>query len=214
MPSSGYIPDQSTVPSYTPHQTQPSLFQSSAEVPRFVVPYRFWEDEAKTILMAYDTKSLQRVIRYRLFPDENLPRKTLRNRNANTVETFLVGLIAPQEAPLVAELSHIQKVEEIIRRSRIIPHSYVPWTWFPSPETSDPQAIAAAIDAESHLQFARIPFEEWVRYSLGYRVISVEWFLQQHTNLSFHLLNHLQGFTYDIQTYLAVEKVSELIQPL
>lgn len=194
---------------YVPNQAYTLLFQSSAEVPPFVTPYRYWEDEAKTVLMAYDVQALQRVIRYKLFRNESLPRRVLQNRNAGIVQTIALALAAPQEAALVAELSHNQKVEEIIRRSRMTNLSYIPWSWFPlmRGHGSDPEDIAEAIDSESHLQFSRIPFEEWVRYALGYRVISVEWFLQQHTNLYIHLLNHLNAFPDDASVYMAVEKV-------
>lgn len=160
--------------------------------------------------MAYDVQALQRVIRYRLFRDENLPRRLLRSRNAGTVEEFLYNLVAPQEVPSLAEFSHGQKVEEIIRRARVFFPSLIPWSWFPRRDAnSDHQAIAAAIDSESHLQFSRISFEEWVRYSLGYQVISVEWFLQQHTNLFLHLLSYLNGNPDEIGVYVEVEKVVE-----
>jgi hypothetical protein len=208
---SGYFPSSAQVQpvgaTYASPQTHTSLFQSSAEVPRFAIPYRYWEDGAISILIAYDVQDIQRVIRYRLFRDENIPRRTLRDREPGMIMRFLSELSTPQEAPLIAELSHNQKVEEIIRRSRMLTLSFIPWSWFPTQGNCDPQAIAAAIEAESHLQFSRVPFEEWVRYSLGYRVISVEWFLQQHTNLYLHLLNHLQGFANEIQIYLEVEKV-------
>ena len=203
----GYDQAQPTDLSYMPHQTDLCLFQSSAEVPQFDIPYRYWEDEAKTLLLAYDSQALQRVIRYRLFRDGNLPRRALRRRGASTIEKFLLDLVTPQEVALVAQLSHNQRVEEIIRRSEMINLSFIPWSWFPPHGRCDPEAIAAAIDAESHRQFSCIPFEEWVRYSLGYEVISVKWFLQQHTNFFLHLLNHLQGFVNDIQVYLEVEKV-------
>ena len=195
---------------YVPNEAYTSLFQASAEVPPFVPPYRYWEDEAETVLMAYDVQSLQRVIRYNLFRSENMPRCVLQQRNAGMVDTFALELATPREAAFIAELSHNQKVEEIIRRSRMGNLSYIPWTWFPPPNghRMDPKAIAVAIDAESHLQFTRVPFEEWVRYSLGYRVVPVEWFLQQHTNLYIHLLNHLNGSPDEIPIYIEVEKVS------
>ena len=195
---------------YLPNDAYTALFQASAEVPPFVISYRYWEDEAKTTLMSYDVQSLRRVIRYNLFRNENMPRSILQSRTAGIVQDFALGLATPREAGFIAELSHNQKVEEIIRRSRLGNLSYIPWTWFPPPNSHkmDPKSIAAAIDAESHLQFSRVPFEEWVRYSLGYRVVPVEWFLQQHTNLYIHLLNHLSGFPDEIQIYIEVEKVS------
>lgn len=85
----------------------------------------------------------------------------------------------------------------------------LPWAWLPSQQDSDsdPKAIAIAIDAESYLQFSRVAFKEWVRYSIGYPTTSVEQFLQQHTNLFIHLLTYLRGFPDEIEKYIKVEKV-------
>lgn len=189
--------------------TYPSLFRPSAERPRFFISYKWWEDEATTVLWAFDAGEIQRVIRYGLFPDENLPRTALQSRNESTVDSFLLTLVQPQERPFIANLSHVQKVEEILRRSRGTSPALVSWSWFPSvmSRDQDPEAIAKAIDAESRLHFIRIPFEEWVRYSLGYQAASVEWFLQQHTAFHIHLLNYLDAFPEEIKRYAEVEKV-------
>lgn len=194
---------------FLPHQPYVSLFESSAEVPRFVSSYRYWEDEAKIILGGYDVQAIQRLIRYRLFDDQNLPRMVLQNRNENIVMGFLLDLVAPQEEAFVKGFLQNQQVAEIIRRSRMASVPLLPWAWLPSwqDSDSDPEAIATAIDAESHLQFSRVAFEEWVRYSIGYRTTSVEWFLQQHTNLFIHLLTYLRGFPDEIEKYIKVEKV-------
>ncbi|KAF7586715.1 hypothetical protein BBP40_008413 [Aspergillus hancockii] len=177
----------------------PSLFQSSAEIPPFFVTYRWWEDEATTVLWAFDVEEIKRMIQYGLYRDENLPRSSLQNRNASTVDNFLLTLIQPHERAYIANLSHIQKVEEILRRCKTNSPSLVAWSWFPPHADHDQDAgtIADAIDAESHLHFTRISFEEVVRYSLGYPVASVEWFFQQHTAFYIHLLNHLRG-NYEI----------------
>ena len=161
--------------------------------------------------MAFDVKAIQRVIRYRLFHDENLPRNILRNRNENTVERFLLELVRPQEAEFAAKISQNEQVEEIIRRSScsLGGAPLRRWDWLPPWQDCDldSQAIAAAIDAESHLQLSRIPFEDWVRYSLGYPVMSVKWFLQQHTKLYNLLYTHLSEFRNHFGTYVEVEKV-------
>ncbi|THC89726.1 hypothetical protein EYZ11_010829 [Aspergillus tanneri] len=175
----------------------PSLFRSSAEVPSFFVSYRWWEDEATTVLWAFDVQEIQRVIRYGLFRDENLPRTALQSRNASTVDSFLLTLIDATERVFIANLSHIQKVEEILRRCT-------------KDRALDPSDIAEAIDAESHLHFTRISFEEMVRYSLGYHADSVEWFFQQHTALYIHLQNYLHAFPDEVERYLAVEKADLL----
>ncbi|KAA8645711.1 uncharacterized protein ATNIH1004_007130 [Aspergillus tanneri] len=186
----------------------PSLFRSSAEVPSFFVSYRWWEDEATTVLWAFDVQEIQRVIRYGLFRDENLPRTALQSRNASTVDSFLLTLIDATERVFIANLSHIQKVEEILRRCTVNSPPLVSWSWFPTQKDRalDPSDIAEAIDAESHLHFTRISFEEMVRYSLGYHADSVEWFFQQHTALYIHLQNYLHAFPDEVERYLAVEK--------
>ncbi|RMJ25214.1 hypothetical protein PHISP_03920 [Aspergillus sp. HF37] len=185
-----------------------SLFKPTAEVPQFVFEFKYWEGEATTILMAYDVREIQRVIRYRPFCDPNLPASILQTRDERIVERFLLALATPREAAFVAQLSQNEKVNEIIRRSRASA-TFVPWDWIPSLQCSelDSQAIATEINARSHHQFGRIPFEEWVRYSLGFRVIAVEWFLQQHTNLYNHLLNYLTASRDEIEKYVEVEKV-------
>lgn len=199
--------DGSSEPSL-PHQPCMSLFKPTAEIPQFDSPFRYWEGETKMILMAYDVKEIQRVIRYRLC-DPNLPANILQTRDERIVERFLLALAAPQEAASVAQLSQNDKVNEIIRRSKVASAPPVPWDWIPSLQSRelDSQAIATEMNARSHHQFGRIPFEEWVRYSLGFRVATVEWFLQQHTNLSNHLLNHLNASPDDIEKYVEVEKV-------
>lgn len=203
--------DGSTEP-FLPDQPYVSLFHSSIEVPQFDFHYPYWACEAKIILMGYDVKEIGRLIRYGLFYGD-LHRRVLRHRNKKTVKEFLLDLVPPQEAGLFVELSQDEQVEEIIRRSRVARIPLLPWAWLPSLQLrdSDPQAIAAAIDAESHVQFSRIPFEEWVRYSLGFRVISIEWFLQQHTNFYIHLLTYLSWFPDEIEKYIEVGKVCRKI---
>lgn len=207
-----YTPPQDTLgdSTFIPVQsTYSSLFQPSAERSRFSASYLWWEDEATTVLWAFDAQEIQRVIRYGLFPDENLPRTALQSRNESTVDNFLSTLVKPQERPFIANLSHVQKVEEILWRSKGTSPALASWSWFPSQLScgQDPRAIAASIGAESRLHFIRIPFEEWVRYSLGYEAGSVEWFLQQHTAFHIHLLDYLNAFPEEIEKYTEVEKV-------
>ncbi|EAW09278.1 uncharacterized protein ACLA_034810 [Aspergillus clavatus NRRL 1] len=207
--SPGYGVGEGTGATYMPEQSSyPSLFQSNAELPPFFVSYRWWEDEATTVLWAFDGQEIKRVIRYGLFRDPNLPRTSLQSRNATTVDSFLLSLLEPHERMYLANLSHIQKVEEILRRSKVNGPPLVPWSWFPSQKDRDrdPHALAEAIDTESHLQFKQIRFEELVRYSLSYPVASVEWFLQQHTAFYIHLLNYLHAFPEQIARYVEVEK--------
>lgn len=198
--SSQVVPDST--------QSYHSLFQSASEFPCFVVTYRWWEDEATTVLWAFNIPDMRQVIRYALFRDENFPRSSLLSRNADTIDAFLVALSDPREHQLLGNLSHLQRVEEILRRSRIPPFQPIPWSWFPSPgHSSDARAIAVAMDTESHFHFTQIAFEEIVRASLGYHAVSVEWFLLQHTALHVHLLDHLRTYPEEIPLYVEVEKV-------
>lgn len=185
------------------------IFQTAAEIPAFFVSYRWWEDEATTVFWAFDIQEISRIIRFGLFRDENFPRTSLRSRNADTIDTFLIALSEPHEYQLLDSLSHMQRVEEILRRSSIPPFEAVPWSWFPpqSSPTLDALEIAIAIENESHLHFSQIDFEEFVRAALGYNALFVDWFLQQHMALYLILLNHLQAHPEDIPLYSNVEKV-------
>ena len=186
---------------FLPNQHYVSLFKPSAEVPRFNFPNSYWEGEARLILMGYDIHEIQRLIRYGFFSD-NLPRDVLRSRNKGTVDGFF-EIVAPQ----IVELSQDKQVEEIIRRSKVASVPLLPWGWFPSLQDLPAKTIAEAIEAESHRQFTRIPFEEWVRYSLGYSVFSIECFLHQHTNLHKLLLDHLLDFPDEIEKYSKIEEI-------
>ncbi|KAJ5668270.1 Guanine-nucleotide dissociation stimulator CDC25 [Penicillium maclennaniae] len=186
-----------------------SLFHVGTEFPRFTVTYRWWEDEATTVLWAFKVPEIRQVIRYGLFRDENYARNSLLSRNADAIDAFLVALSEPHEHKVLANLSHMQRVEEILRRSSISPFQPIPWGWFPLPpgHSLDARTIAAAMEAESQFQFSRIAFEEIVRASLGYSAVSVEWFLLQHTHLYIHLLDHLQTYPEEIPLYIDVEKL-------
>ncbi|KAJ5565884.1 Guanine-nucleotide dissociation stimulator CDC25 [Penicillium sp. DV-2018c] len=184
------------------------IFQSDLEIPAFYMTYRWWEDEATTVFWAFEIQEITRVVQFGLFRDENLPRTSLRSRNADTIDAFLVSLSEPHEYELLANLSHMQRVEEIIRRSSIPPFQAIPWSWLPpqSSPTLDAEKIATEIEAESHFHFRQIAFEEIVRAALGYYAISVEWFLQQHTALYILLVDHLYANPEDIPLYTEVEK--------
>ncbi|PYI01841.1 hypothetical protein BO78DRAFT_400969 [Aspergillus sclerotiicarbonarius CBS 121057] len=186
----------------------PLLFRSETEIPPFFVQYRWWEDEAATVFWAFNPLEIQRVIRFGLYSNANLPRTILQNRDPLTIRTILVSLVSPNETAFVDSLSPLQKVEEILRRCRNIRPPLVSWSWFPTQRDRDmsPRAIAEAIDAESHLHFTRISFEGLVRYSLTFPEPSVEWFLQQHAALYIHLINYLQMFPEELPRYLEVEQ--------
>ncbi|KAL3489299.1 hypothetical protein BJX62DRAFT_239238 [Aspergillus germanicus] len=193
---------------YFGQPSYPSPFRSSDERPQLNVQYRWWEDEAPPMLWGFDIEEIRKVIRYGLFPDEQLPRMALQSRSEATVEKFLLTLALPQEGPHLVPLPHVQKVEEILYRCRAVTPPLIAWSWLPARNDSglDSLALANAIDTESHLLFARISFEELVRYALGYPALRVEWFLQQHTVFYAHLLNHFSAFPEERMRYLEVEE--------
>ncbi|KAJ6157531.1 hypothetical protein N7470_005123 [Penicillium chermesinum] len=190
-------------------QSYKSLFQAGLEVPRYVVnSYRWWEDEAMTVMWAFNVAEISLVIRFSLYQMGDLPREMLRRRNASAIDTFLHNLADPREQQLLSTLSHAQRVEEILRRSTVQAQDPVPWGWFPPlpGHGLEPKAIALAIETESHFHFKRIAFEELVRISLGYSAPSVEWFMSQHTAFYCYLKDHLKAYPDEFPLYMEVEK--------
>lgn len=193
------------------HLTYPLLFRAATEVPRFHVQYRWWEDEAKTVLWTFDIREISLVIRFSLLSDTNLPRTVLQSRNASTIDTFLSNFLQPFELALLPTYSHVHKVEEILRRCQgpgPLPFN-VSWSWFPAQarRESDPSVIVTEIEAESRLQFKEVPFEGWVRCALGYSAPEVDWFLLQHNVFYMMLSTYLQTYPGEINKYREVEKV-------
>jgi hypothetical protein len=216
MPTSTSVAlDSTAVPPPTgdgnTHLTFPLLFRAASEVPRFHVQYRWWEDEARTVLYTFDIREISLVIRFALLSDSNLPRTVLQSRNESTIDTFLSNFLQQYELALVPTYPHMQKVEEILRRSHgpgPLPFS-VSWSWFPAQarRESDPLAIATAIEAESRLQFKEVPFEGWVRCALGHAAPEVDWFLLQHDVFYMMLSSYLHTYPREIKKYREVEKV-------
>ncbi|KAL4805536.1 hypothetical protein BDV18DRAFT_21205 [Aspergillus unguis] len=184
-----------------------SLFRASEERPQLNNLRRWWESDINTILWSFDLEEIRRVIRYGLSPDENHCWLALQRRPPNTILDFLSALVKPQDRPYYARLPHEKKLEEIIHRCRLPTPPVMVWGWLPLRRDSglDPLVIAKAIDTESHVHFARITFEEMVRYSLGYSCNRVDWFLQQHSCLYAHLLDHLSAFPEEAARYAEVE---------
>lgn len=193
-------------------QSYKSLFQGGTEVPRFVVPYQWWEDDAMTIMWAFNAAEISLVIRFGLYRNRNFPREMLRQRNESAIDRFLLNLADPREQQLLSTLSHTQRVEEILRRSTVHHHDLVPWGWFPPlpGHGLDPKVIALAIEAESHYHFKRMTFEDIVRISLGYYAPSVEWFMAQHTAFYCYLKDHLKAYPDEFPLYVEVERVRVL----
>ncbi|PYH44925.1 uncharacterized protein BP01DRAFT_423822 [Aspergillus saccharolyticus JOP 1030-1] len=205
---STYSPSSTGMPVMSDPPVYPSIFRAEAEIATFYPKYRWWEDEAMTMLWAFDIQEIKRAIRFGLFRDENTPRTTFQNRNAAAIDDFLSELVGPQESLFIGNLSHVQKVEEILRRCRNEDPTLESWSWFPAQGKRSMTAIGIAddMDNESHVHFTRVPFEALVRYSLGYSAPLVDWFLQQHTALYIHLLHHLRAFPEEVSLYIQVEQ--------
>ncbi|CAG8241246.1 unnamed protein product [Penicillium salamii] len=188
--------------------SSPFVFRPNVAIPQFCVAYRWWEDEAINMLWAYDFNDLSQAIRFGLFHEESSPRSSLLSRNMQFINEFLLAASKPYEHCRLSELSHPQKVEEILLRSSIPQRPLLTWNWIPtiSGGLSDPRTIALEIEAESYFHFQQIAFEDIVRSALGYKAVSVEWFLQQHTSLYGILVNHLHKYPEELLLYLEVEK--------
>ncbi|OAX80015.1 hypothetical protein ACJ72_05659 [Emergomyces africanus] len=186
-----------------------SPFKVELEPPRFDVQWRWWEDEASFILRAFTVEAIKRLVQFRLYHDDNLPRSILRSRDANTVTAFLDSVLPSNDDTVVAQLSHYDRVEKLLDLCRPRDTEARPWSWFPASPPSDlhVETIAKEVNEESYLQFKAVRFEDWVHYSLGYPTPSVEWFLAQHSKLSSYLMDHFNEFADQARKYAEVEKV-------
>ncbi|KAI1829219.1 hypothetical protein DTO027I6_9887 [Penicillium roqueforti] len=186
----------------------PFVFRPNVAIPQFSVVYRWWEDETINMLWPYDFNDISQAIRFGLFHDESSPRSSLLNRNTQSINEILVAASAPHEHCRLLELSHPQKVEEVLLRSSIPQRPLLTWNWMPtiSGGSSDPRTIALEIEAESYFHFQQIAFEDIVRSALGHKAASVEWFFQQHISLYALLADHLRMYPEELLLYLKVEK--------
>ncbi|KAL4924876.1 uncharacterized protein BDV17DRAFT_201029 [Aspergillus undulatus] len=182
----------------------PSVFRASEERPQVRFPYRWWEEDAKSIFWGPDAESMQRIIRYGLLTDRQLPYMALKLRSVPDVNDIISKVVSSEES---VGLSLEQKADMFIRRCKPTVPPKILWGWLPARKDIDLDAlvIAEAIESESYLHFTRIPYEELVAYSLGYPSKGVEWFLQQHTRFYAHMLSHLLAYPEEIEKYTSVE---------
>ncbi|KAF2993160.1 hypothetical protein E8E15_000102, partial [Penicillium rubens] len=126
------------------------------------------------MLWAYDFNDISQAIRFGLFHDESSLRSSLLSRNMQFINEFLLAASKPYEHCRLSELSHPQKVEEILLRSSIPQRPLLTWNWIPiiSGGSSDPRTIALEIEAESYSHFQQIAFEDIVRSALGYKAVT------------------------------------------
>ncbi|PGH12153.1 hypothetical protein AJ79_04447 [Helicocarpus griseus UAMH5409] len=215
MTSTGYLEplyetyDGSGSPIYQSMSNLSPPFHVDLQPPRFNVTWRWWEDEANVILRAFTAETMQQLVQFRLYPDDNLPRSILRCRNESSVINFLNKLLPAGDTTVVDQLTHYERVEKLLSLCSSSQFATRPWNWLPAIASNDfdYQSIARTMDEESYLQFRTVSFEDWVHYSLGYATQSVEWFLLQHSKLSDYLMNHFDAFPNQAHEYIHVEKV-------
>ncbi|EZF70618.1 hypothetical protein H105_07074 [Trichophyton soudanense CBS 452.61] len=182
-------------------------FSFQLALPQFYVPYRWWEDGASMILWAFDHQDIKRLLRFRLYENDELPRHVLQNRNADVVSGFLASLLPEEQGMFPLELSHHDKVEEILELCQLRTVPVEPWRWHPNYSyNAEPRTIASYIDVESSRQFQAVPFEDWIRYALGYPTESIQWFFSQHKQLHDIVSAHLDLFPGEFDTYVEVER--------
>ncbi|WEW57491.1 hypothetical protein PRK78_002958 [Emydomyces testavorans] len=182
-----------------------TLFDTELTPPQFQVSYRWWEEEALPILWAFNIGDIKRILQFRLYDDDEFPRKVLQHRNTATLTEFVCSLLPAGRADLV-DLAHHEKVDEVI--SLCQPNNIQsPWNWFPSYFNDvHPATIALQINVESVFQFKAVPFEDWVRYAIGYPTMSVVWLLEQHRELYNIVCAHLDRHPEVEYIYVEVEK--------
>ncbi|PGH28853.1 hypothetical protein GX50_08401 [[Emmonsia] crescens] len=198
-----------------PSPISQSPFNVELKPPRFDVQWRWWEDEASFILRAFTVEAIKRLVQFRLYHDDNLPRSILRSRDANAVTAFLNSLLPSNDGTIVAQLTHYDRVDKLLSLCRSKDSEARPWSWLPTTPFSDLgyETIARDVNEESYLQFKAVRFEDWVHYSLGYPTPSVEWFLVQHSQLSSYLIDYFNEFPDQAHKYVEVEKHLRLGNP-
>ncbi|OKP13254.1 hypothetical protein PENSUB_1057 [Penicillium subrubescens] len=198
---------------YHPASYRP-IFDPTAEFPKFNGSDSWWVDEGMVVLRSFDFEEIRKVVRYRLYPHDSVPRTFLLQRSTAFIDNFLATLSESDGHQPPEDLSHAQKVEQILLRSGLSPSPREIWSWDPAAGCrQDAQAIADSIETESHIQFGKIPFEEIVRASLGYKTDAVEWFLNQHTILYISLVRHFRRHPEEVPIYKEVEKAHDVPLP-
>ena len=137
-------------------------------------------EAARILRTSLSIQDIKLVLRFRPYQDETLPRFALQTRWEARLNDFLDWLHIERN-----ELDKYQKVEAIIKQLAPPPPPKVCWNWTPSDAMyeTDIERIATEIEEQSHSQFKEIPFEDWVRRSLGFYVPSVAEFYNQHSEL-------------------------------
>ena len=164
-----------------------------------------WDVEAARILRtSLSIQDIKLICRFRPYQDENLPRSVLLTRWEAKLNDFLDWLHIEKD-----ELCKYQKVEAIIKHFAPLPPRKVCWKWTPSDSMheTDPKRIATKIDEQSHSHFKEIPFEDWVRRSIGFYVPSVAEFCNQHSELRGKLSEYLNNNPEAYLKYSNVAKV-------
>lgn len=197
-------------PVYRASQPQDASAVSNLNRPSFC-----WEMDARTILQGWDFYSIQQILRFRLYGHADSLRHALKYRWAYSLDQIL--LLRPNRVDrghrTTAELKKDRKVEEILESVEstrlLLPMG---WSWVPYKATgeTDTEKIAADIDEESCSLFRKVPFENWLRYSVGYEEESVDELFFLHECLSRRLHSYLRRHHEETKKYVEVMKVNYL----
>ena len=169
----------------------------------------WWESESATVFWGYQGLDIRLVMHYRLFQNEDLPRRFLLDRHVSAIDAIFEALVEPCEQQSFSGSTYEQKVDKILLQCSPTCSQEVLLSWgppLPGPSLNA-QAIAHAIEVQSHIQLSTIAFEDIVRALLGYTAPSVKWFLVQHEALYNRLLDHLKSHPHEISIYEEVEEV-------
>jgi len=181
----------------------------------FHPPNAWWETEAETILQGQDLMSIAQIVRFGLCRQDSL-RGALQHRTEPWLDQILLRLRRTQVGvnhQAEAELNRCLKIEKILDAVEPIrPSSPSSWNWkpFKAQEQTDPGEIATDINEDSRSLFRKVPFEDWLKYSIGYQEDSVRELFSEHRILCVRLRSYLVRHPEETNKYVAVWKVSRI----
>ena len=178
-------------------------------------PYAWWETQAETILQGQDYLSIAQIVRFGLCRQDSL-RYILQQRTEPWLEQVLLYLSRTKVGvnyQADVELNRYLKVEKILKAVEPTrPSSPFSWSWkpFKAQDQTDPGEIATNIDEDSRSLFRKVPFEDWLKYSIGYQEDSICGLFSEHRILCVRLRSYLLRHPEETNKYVAVRKVSRI----
>lgn len=165
-------------------------------------------EEGERILKSHDFSTILLLLRFWPYSDESLLHSVLRNRRISILATLLV----------LAEIDNRQAInglskDQMLDRLKPLYHINSP-TWHPifgprQTVNQTPEGLATIVNQQSWRGFLLILFEDWVQYTLGHSVTSVEDFLYYHTHvLRTMVSSYLYMYPHQLQKYRLATHVS------